>query len=44
MGFEYASVQALSVLLVGIDKQAHDNQNRYDAPGYKVLHHGCHSR
>jgi hypothetical protein len=44
MGFDQAPVPALSMLLVGEGKQAHDNQSRYDTPGYEVLHHGCHSR
>jgi hypothetical protein len=43
MGFDQAPVPALSMLLVGEGKQAH-NQSRYDTPGYEVLHHGCHSR
>ena len=33
---------ALMVLL-GVGKQAHENQSRYHTSGYDVLHHGCHS-
>jgi len=31
---------ALMVLL-GVGKQAHENQSRYHTSGYDVLHHGC---
>jgi hypothetical protein len=41
MGFDQTSVQAFSVALVVEDQQAHENQNRYDTPGYNVLHHGA---
>jgi hypothetical protein len=30
-------------MFLGVGKQAHDNQNRYDTSGYEILHHGCHS-
>jgi len=30
-------------MFLGVGKQAHDNQNRYDTSGYDVLHHCCHS-
>jgi hypothetical protein len=33
MGLDQAPVPALSMILVGEDKQAHDDQSRYDTPG-----------
>jgi len=29
---------------LGEANQGQDNQSHYDASGYNVLHHGCHSR
>jgi len=35
-------VQAFFVFL-GVGKQAHENQCRYNKSGYEVLYHSCHS-
>jgi hypothetical protein len=41
--FEYVPVPAFMALL-GEANRGHDNQSHYDASGYDVLCHGCHSR
>jgi hypothetical protein len=41
-GFEDVPVPALKVLL-GVGKQEHENQSRYDTSGCDVLSHDCHS-
>jgi hypothetical protein len=30
-------------MFLGVGKQDHDNQNRYDTSGCEILHHGCHT-
>jgi hypothetical protein len=30
-------------VLLSVGQQGHDNQSHYDASGYEVLHHACHS-
>jgi hypothetical protein len=41
-GTDDVPVPALMVLL-GVGKQDHENQSRYDTSGYDVLRHGRHS-
>ena len=40
MGSEQVPVPAKFVMFLGIGKQAHENQSRYDTSGYDVLRHG----
>jgi hypothetical protein len=41
MGSEQVPVPAKFVMFLGIGKQAHENQSRYDTSGDDFLCHGC---
>ena len=31
------------IVFLGVSKEGHENQSRYDTSGYDILGHGCHS-
>jgi hypothetical protein len=41
MGSEQVPVPAKFVMFLGVRKQAHENQSRYDTSGDDFLRHGC---